>query len=262
MKLELLSLSFRTLSSVLILVAEQARANPPASYQEGLEHVRHKRAQVESYLKQAGVTGFQSSQDDAHSESKAKAPLFEVHAQLTRMRARAGDLLKATLETRLVVGGEISPSVLKFQDDQGLFSELKVLGKARQSSTPGRIQIECDRIITRSGKTILVKGLTLDEQGAQGIAAQVVSGKALAVTGALATSFISGLAASQETQTTNAFGFSQEQPTGRNALLRGVAQSAADQSKRLIEEATSEKPILILEAGTQVQVYLDEEVRF
>ena len=54
----------------------------------------------------------------------------------------------------------------------------------------------------------------------------------------------------------------QTQPGNRNGVLQGVAQTAADQSKRLIDDATKEKPILVVEPETKISLYLDEEVRF
>ena len=75
----------------------------------------------------------------------------------------------------------------------------------------------------------------------------------------MASSFVSGIAASQQTQAPTAFGFSQTERNGRNALLQGLSQTAADQSKRLIEDVTAEKPVLVVEAGTAVSVYLDCE---
>ncbi len=82
------------------------------------------------------------------------------------------------------------------------------------------------------------------------------------IAGSIAGSFISGYAASQQTQQTTAFGFSQPQTGARNGVLQGVAQTAADQSKRLIEDATKEKPILVVEPDTKVSLYLDEEIKF
>ena len=108
---------------------------------------------------------------------------------------------------------------------------------------------------------IPVKAVALDDTGAFGLQAQVFSGKAIAVAGAMASGFISGFAASQQGQTQTPFGFSQVQPTVRNSLLQGVAQTAADQSKRLIEDATKESPVLVVDAGTPVTGLTQEEVR-
>ena len=92
--------------------------------------------------------------------------------------------------------------------------------------------------------------------------AEVFSSKAWAVAGAMASSLISGFTAAQETTNMTAFGFSQTQPGTRNGVLQGLSQTAADQSKQLIDSATKEKPILVLESGARVSLYLDEEVRF
>jgi NADH:ubiquinone oxidoreductase subunit D len=98
--------------------------------------------------------------------------------------------------------------------------------------------------------------------GAYGLEAKVFSSKALMLAGAIAGSFISGFAAAQQTQTTTAIGFQQTQPSMRNGILQGVAQTTADQSKRMIDEATAEKPVLVVEAGESVVAFFDEEVRY
>ena len=62
-------------------------------------------------------------------------------------------------------------------------------------------------IVFRSGKVAAIKGTVLDEAGAYGLKAQVLTSKALMVAGSIAGSFISGYAASQQTTSQNAFGF-------------------------------------------------------
>lgn len=72
----------------------------------------------------------------------------------------------------------------------------------------------------------------------------------------------SGLAAGQQSQVVGPMGFSQVEPTGRNGVLQGVAQTAAEQSKRLIDDATAEKPVLVVKSGAAVTVWVQEEVRW
>jgi hypothetical protein len=142
-----------------------------------------------------------------------------------------------------------------------MFSGLKLKGTARQGANPERVQLDLGRLILNGGKTLHVAAQALDKDGASGLKADVLSAKAWAEAGALAGSFVSGIASAYQTQTTNGLGFTTVQPTGRNALLQGVAQTAADGSKRLLEEATREKPVLIVEPDTEVTVFFDEEVR-
>lgn len=188
-------------------------------------------------------------------------PLFRVHGSLSNSFMGAGKLLYGSLMNRLVVGSDGAPVLIELDEGQGSFSRLRLMGTARPAGTAGRLAIEVNRLLLR-GRSVALQATALDPAGSFGIEAQVFSGKALAVIGAMASSFISGLAASQQTQEINAFGFQQTQSTGRNALLQGVAQTAADQSKRLIDEATAEKPILVVESQTPVVVLVQEEVRF
>jgi hypothetical protein len=193
---------------------------------------------------------------------EAKRGLFTVHDEARAFQAAPGRLLFGEVVNRLVVGSDGSPAILELNAGQGAFSGLRVLGRGFQGSTDGRLGIGFDRLVLRTGRVVPIKGAALDGSGGYGLEAQVFSSKALAVAGAMGASFISGLATSQQTETTTAFGFSQVQPTGRNAILQGVAQTAGDQSKRLVEDATKEKPVFVVESGTAVTVYLDEEVRW
>lgn len=206
------------------------------------------------------LSGKANAQSD--EERAARPRLYTVHGEAVGLRAEVGRRLVAQTSNRLVVGPEGSPAIITIGDGQGLFSGLTALGQAKQASTEGRLYIDLDRIVFRSGKVATIKGTVLDEAGAYGLKAQVLTSKALMVAGSIAGSFISGYAASQQTTSQNAFGFMQTQPGTRNGVLQGVAQTAADQSKRLIEDATKEKPILVVEPETKISLYLDEEVRF
>ncbi len=188
--------------------------------------------------------------------------LFQVHAELKPLQVAAGRFLFGRVIHKLVVPADGAPVMVELAPDQGAVSGLRLLGTAKHSSSGDRIAMEFGRILYRGGETGGINAVGLDESGALGVPAYVMSQKALSVMGAMASSFVSGVAASQQSLTPNAFGFQAVQPTGRNAILQGLSQTAADQSKRLIEEATAIKPVLILEPGTEVSVLVQEEVRF
>ena len=200
--------------------------------------------------------------DNAPTENGKLKPLIQIHNSITRLQASPGKLLFGKTATRLVVGGEASPALIDLNTDQGVFSELRIIAIATQGATAGRLHLQTQKIIYRSGNTQSLQGVILDDQGALGIAAQVISQKALSVAGALGTSFISGLAASEQSTSANAFGFETTKRSTRNSVLGGLAQTAADQSKRFIDEATNEKPVLILDSGTNVTIFVQDEVKF
>lgn len=255
------------MATVVLFWHAQALAQGMSSeeLQQTLGSIRRSQKQSQALLNQFGFQGYSATDPaggNATNPAAAGASLFRVHGELKSMRAALGTVLFGTLVNRLVISGEGSPAIVLLDAGQREFSQLKAIGIAKPASNPERISIEIQSLVFRSGKTLSIAGQALDEEGAYGIEAQVVSQKALAVAGAMAGGFISGLASAQQTQNQTAFGFSQVQPTGRNAILQGVAQTAADQSKRLIEESTREKPILIVEPGARVNVFLKEEVRF
>ena len=239
-------------------------ATPQADFQARTERLRQSQAYTDQIFNQMKAkAGFH---DDMGAEPRKAEegvqPLFKIHAEMTTRILPAGKLLFGELVNRLVVGSDGSPSLIELDDVQGSLSRLRIMGIARQAGTAGRVSIEVTKLLLRNGASVPLKASTLDASGGFGLEAQVFSSKALAIGGALASSFISGLAAGSQSQVAGPFGMVQPETTGRNALLQGVAQTAADQSKRFIEESTSEKPILVVEPGTPVSVLVDEEVRF
>ncbi len=245
------------------LFSVRTQAETAEQFQQSLKLLNQSQKMTQQKLIQLGVKsrGFNLGEKSQKDDERSQAILV-VHNDAKQLRAQAGKLLFGKMLNRLVVSGEEVPAMIELDVGQGLFSDLRVLGKARVSGTEERISIDVNRIITKPGISIAVKGSIQDEDGAYGLSAQVLNSKALAMMGSIASSMVSGIAASQQTMAPNSFGFEQVRPSGRNALLQGVAQTTADQSKRLIEQMTKEKPILVTEAGTPVIVYLDEEVRF
>ena len=237
-----------------------------SSYGRDVNRLRANEAQISNQIRTLRSRyGFAQEQPDGRAESESseskKPKLLVIHDELKGGRLATGKLLFGKTVSRLVVSGEGAPALIELEDRQGSVSGLRVLGTARASATVGRLSIEFQKLLLSSG-AIPLQATALDAQGAQGLVAEVFSSKAWAIAGAMAGSFISGLASAQQTQSLSSFGFSQTQPTGRNALLQGVAQTTADQSKRLLEEATAEKPVLVVEPGTDVTVLIQEEVRF
>lgn len=234
-----------------------------ADYDAQVQRIRTQSNRIQTHLRQLGIKT--TVDDDAPfldpNRPQKVAPMFEIHGDFKTRQAQEGSFIFGKLVNRLVVSSDEHPAIVELLTDQGVLSGLRIRGVARQSSNPERIQIDFTKIILRSGKAAQISASALDQNGALGLKADVFSGKALAVAGSMAGSFITGLAAGSQSQTTNGLGFTTVQSTGRNALLQGVAQTAADGSKRLLEEATKEKPVLIVEPGTEVSIFFNEEVR-
>ena len=249
-----------------LIAAITATAHAGPNFEADLVRLKARESTIDAALQslghQAGVPlSSQWGQPSADPDKKSSS-LVQVYGDLSQLRIATGRALAGRLRNRLVVGSEGSPVIFEIAGNQGPQSGVKLLGKARQSSTQGRVLIELDRLAFKTGRTVPIKASVLDEKGAFGLEAKVFSSKALMLAGAVAGSFISGFAAAQQNQTTTSFGFQQTQPSMRNGILQGVAQSTADQSKRLIDEATAEKPVLVVEAGEQAIAFFDEEVRY
>jgi hypothetical protein len=231
-------------------------------FTQQVQRAQEQSLHIERKMQELGFKAPDPILPGADGDKPHQASLFRLHSDLSQLRAAAGTMLLGNTVTRLIVGPEGSPAVIELADGQGAFSGLRVLGEAKQATTEGRILIEFDRVVFRNGKTLVLKAVVLDQDGAYGLKAQVFSSKALMVAGAMTSSFISGAAASQQTQMASTFGFSQTQPGARNAILQGAAQTAADQSKRLIEDSTKEKPVLVLKRQSLVQILINEELKF
>lgn len=251
-------------TSLALLWAGNLFAMSEGEFQARQAQLKTSQTQTDALLQRLGASfsGLPSSAPSSKKENSSETPLFRVHGELSQARLPVGKLLYGKLLNRLVVGTDGSPVIVELEPSQGVASSLRLVGVARQSATGSRVAVELNQLLLRSGKAVTLRAMALDDSGASGLEAQVFSSKAIAIGGAMASSFISGYAASQQSQVPNAFGFSTPQNTGRNSLLQGVAQTAADQSKRLIDETTSEKPVMVVEAMTSLVVLVQDEVRF
>lgn len=230
-----------------------------AEYSQDLAKIKKGNEAIQNRLHSLGVPlGMpKTSVGDASDEERS---LYKVHDRVSRVRVPLGKLVYGKTLTRWVIAAEGTPALIRLNEGQGWLSEVRILGNVRQGGAPGRAVFDGKELLLNTGRSIAVKSTALDDQGAYGIEAQILSGKMLSFAGAVATGVLSGMAASQQSETVNAYGFSQTERTGRNAVLQGLAQSATDQSKRLIDEATAEKPVLIVEPGTSVSIIFQEEL--
>ena len=166
-------------------------------YERSLQALNTNRAQIDHELMHLGFRDGKES--GSHSqEDKAKSSLFQLHGSLTAIQIPQGKLLFGKLVNRIVLGGDGSPVLLEFDPDQSFLSGLRVMGVARPASTQGRVALEFSHLLLRTGKSISIQAVGLDESGAQGVVAQVISSKALSVAGSMAGRFISGLASAQQ----------------------------------------------------------------
>jgi hypothetical protein len=230
-----------------------------SSYEERLQRIQAMEGKANQLMEGMGFS-MESQRIDASSKSRSR--LIQRVNESSQLLP-SGTLLFSKTMNRLVIGGEEAPAILRLNSSgkHQRFAGLKAIGNARASSTPGRVLIDVQKIILPSGSSIHLNGVALDRTGAHGLEAQVFSGKALMLAGSMVGSFLSGYASGNQTQTVGPFGNSQLQVSGRNSLLQGVAQTAADQSRNLIEEASKEKPVMVVEPGTAVTIYISDEVR-
>lgn len=205
--------------------------------------------------------GMQYPEGDTVNEQEIQKSLVTVYPQESRLRLNAGEVLTSTLPHRVVVSGESAPVWLTIQNGPSWTQGLTLLGKAR-GTTGSRVAIDIERLKLHTGRTIGIRAQVLDHAGALALEAQVFSAKLLATAGALGAGFLSGLATGFQSNQSNGLGVLSNPPTPRNAILQGLAQSSADQSKRLIDDATKEKPVFVVEPGTPLLIFVEEELKW
>ncbi|MCM0604481.1 MAG: TrbI/VirB10 family protein [Xanthomonadaceae bacterium] len=226
-----------------------------------IQHLRTNQKNIESMMSKMGLEVERSESGELTRKNIAPT-LFVKHADSDRLRIPMGTVLYGSILQELIIGGDPTPVFIFLNSNQNQYSGLKITGLARASSS-GRIHFEFNKLHFNGGRTASVQAQALDNQGALGLEpSQILSAKALSLVGSMAGSFVSGYAASQQSQVVSPIGINQNQITPRNSILQGVAQSAADQSKRLIDEAIEEKPVFILKPGADVSIYFTEEVRY
>lgn len=253
--------------SLIVTCTAQLALVPPRAFSDEYERqVKQIQADVAATEREMERLGLSSQHRagmlaDQNKTQGRSTPLIQFVDAKKTLVAPPGKILWGVILERIVLSSEPHPVRVKLDRDQGIFSRLIVIGIARPSSTQGRIQFDLDRMVLSTGGVEAIAAVGVDEQGSLGIVSHVLSSKALATAGALGTGILSGVAAGSQTLNQGALGFTQTEVNPRNALLQGLAQAASDQSKRLIEDATKEKPILTLEPGAQVGVLLQSEVR-
>ncbi|MBY0472105.1 TrbI/VirB10 family protein [bacterium] len=243
---------------LLTLLPTSVSAMSNSDFEAKAEQLKKSQDKTEQFLSRLQPKVSSTSKGDSEKVS----PLITIHGSLSHSWIPSGKVLNGKLLNRLIVSSEGAPALIQLDNEQGDLSGARLMGLARAGSAPGRVTLELSKILLSSGRAIPCLAVGLDQEGAYGVSAEVISGKAIAVVGAMASSFIAGLAASQQSQTANAFGIYQPQTTGRNAVLQGVAQTAADQSRRFIEDSTSEKPVLVVEPNVPVAVLVQEEMKY
>lgn len=226
-----------------------------------IQHLKTNQKNIESMMSRMGLE-VEHSEAEGRTHKSTSTTLFVKHSDSDKLRIPTGSILYGSTLQELIIGSDPAPVFIFLNSNQNQFSGLKMTGIARASSS-GRLLLDFNKLHFSDGRTAAIQAQALDSQGALGLEpSQILSAKALALVGSMAGSFISGYAASQQSQVMSPIGITQNQITPRNSILQGVAQSAADQSKRLIDEATEEKPVFILKPGADVSIYFTEEVRY
>lgn len=141
----------------------------------------------------------------------------------------------------------------------------KLLGKAAAGKTRDRLVVNFQHIILKSGKSIPLNAIALDEDGTIGVKGYIVGNTLLQILGpALAdagANFLSSLSGLPSTQTTvNASGTTTYTSGTKGGLTEAlsqggqtIAQGIAQALKNDIEE---NKPYVLVPAGTRAKAYL------
>ncbi|MFH1066315.1 MAG: TrbI/VirB10 family protein [bacterium] len=139
----------------------------------------------------------------------------------------------------------------------------KLLGMAAAGKTRDRLIVNFNRVILKSGKSIPLNAIALDEDGTAGVKGYIVGNTLLQILGpALAeagSAFLSSMSDSQTTTTTGPYGVVTTQTT-KNNLTSAAGQAGQKIATRIAEalkqDIEENKPYVLVPAGTRARAYL------
>lgn len=126
------------------------------------------------------------------------------------------------------------------------------------SSTDERLFIKFSKIIYKDGSSDAISAQACDfDDKIAGLKGSKISHQVAKMTGGIGLGFLGGLSEGlQDTEVQN--GVVLTQPSLKNALLKGTATAALDQSRQLITELKDKQPIIEVKAGTEIYVIFSE----
>lgn len=209
----------------------------------------HERAN--GLLRQAGV--LEEERNENGTEGKPGGRFLKVHDLSQSRQVSEGALLFGRSVFRLIVGSESSPVQVRLKSsEQFPWTEgLLVTGSATQSG--GRIFVEFNRLLLRSGKAISIQGVALDPAGSLGLKGEKENPKLLEVAGGTALGL---LTAPDDTPDVLGFG-----SVIRKSSKDRLRESLLGETKNYIKDELKENPVLRLDMDTPITVLVKEEVR-
>lgn len=209
----------------------------------------HERAN--DLLRQAGV--FSENEGGGGSQEERAKPFLKVYDLTSRQVLREGALLFGTSSFRLNVGGEPSPVQVKIgvSERHPWADGLIASGTATQGA--GRIFVEFDRLLLKTGKAISIKAVALDPAGSLGLKGRNENSKLLEVAGATALGL---LTSPDDGQDVMGFG-----SIVRRSPKERMRESLLSETKNYIKDELKETPVLRLEMDTPITLLFKEEVR-
>jgi hypothetical protein len=209
----------------------------------------HERAN--DLLRQAGV--FSEDAGGGGSKEERAKPFLKIYDSTSRQVLREGALLFGTSSLRLIVGGEASPVQVKISaSERHPWAEgLVAAGTATQGS--GRIFVEFDRLLLKTGKAISITAVALDPAGSLGLRGRNENSKLLEVAGGTALGL---LTSPDDAQDVMGFG-----SIVRRSPKDRMRESLLSETKNYIKDELKETPVLRLDMDTPITLLFKEEVR-
>jgi hypothetical protein len=234
---------------IFLLISSAAHAE---SYAKGVEAVQSLQARAASLLSRAGLGNDSGSAEPAE---KHVYSILTIHGNPTLALIPAGGLAFGETHLRLLVGEEGSPAQIIFSESNKFhfLAGLKALGTATQNR--GRIFVELNRLVLRSGKVIPIEGTLLDTNGSLGLKGTNENSRIFEIAGGIATGLLAAPA-----EKNSAFGLSSD--AFRKSTSERIKDSLLEESRSYLREQFREKPVLRLDEETPVTVLFKEEVRF
>jgi hypothetical protein len=125
------------------------------------------------------------------------------------------------------------------------------------SSTEERLFIKFDQMVSKEGAVSQISAQACDSSDQiVGLKGSKLGNRAWKMAGSIGLGFVGGLSEGlQDVHGEN--GVEVQAPTLKNALLRGTAQAALDQSREMIAESRDKQPVIEVKSGTEILILME-----
>lgn len=177
-----------------------------------------------------------------------------------------GSMVKCILIHNIVTNNFEAPVIAQVWQDFYFRGKLlfpfgtRIFGRASAGRQRDRVVVKFHSAVFQDGRTISLKGLGLSKDGSAGLTGIIVDNSNKKVISEMAMNFLAAFTlALQDSYVSKVTGGTETSGNKRNAILQGAAGTLQKEAERIQEEIRKAEGYVIVLAGSDVVVYLEEE---